>query len=240
MPSRVTATDRVAAVAGHRPVRCRLLAARMGQARRAGPPGTLRVAAALPGGGARFCALRQRARRAGCTRNRDAGVSPAHRCCVMPIYEYQCPACGRVFEEWVKVSEAHREEPCPDCGTPSPRIISRTSFVLKGDGWYVSDYGYRKGITEDGGTGAEPPARSTPTAPAPQGEKALAKTAPDAGSAGKGSGTPKAAASATAGGASAGTAGAASAPASGAASGGASGSGGSSAASGASGAAHSA
>lgn len=162
----------------------------------------------------------------------------------MPIYEYQCPACGRVFEEWVKVSEAHREEPCPDCGTPSPRIISRTSFVLKGDGWYVSDYGYRKGITEDGGTGAEPPARSTPTAPAPQGEKALAKTAPDAGSAGKGSGAAKAApagaASATAGGASAGTAGGASAPASGAASGGASGAGGSSAASGASGAAHNA
>lgn len=96
----------------------------------------------------------------------------------MPIYEYQCPKCGRVFEEWVKASEAHREEPCPACGTPSPRIISRTSFVLKGEGWYVSDYGYRKGITEDGGSGASVPAASTPTTPATQGEKALATKEP--------------------------------------------------------------
>ena len=93
----------------------------------------------------------------------------------MPIYEYQCPKCGNVFEEWVKASEAHKEEPCPRCGALSPRIISRTSFVLKGDGWYVSDYGYRKGITEDGGAAASVPAPSTPTTPAKQGEKALAK-----------------------------------------------------------------
>lgn len=95
----------------------------------------------------------------------------------MPIYEYQCPNCGRVFEEWVKSSEAHKEEPCPDCGTSSPRIISRTSFVLKGDGWYVSDYGYRKGITEDGGKSADVPAKAQPVAPAPQGEKSVAKAA---------------------------------------------------------------
>lgn len=94
----------------------------------------------------------------------------------MPIYEYQCPKCGNVFEEWVKSSEAHKDEPCPKCGTPSPRIMSRTSFVLKGDGWYVSDYGYRKGITEDGGAGAAVPAESKPVMPARQGEKALAKT----------------------------------------------------------------
>ncbi|MBO4334972.1 MAG: zinc ribbon domain-containing protein [Desulfovibrio sp.] len=67
----------------------------------------------------------------------------------MPIYEYQCPKCGRTFEEWVKVSEAHGEEACPDCGTFSPRLISQTSFVLKGGGWYVTDYGYRKGVKED-------------------------------------------------------------------------------------------
>lgn len=92
----------------------------------------------------------------------------------MPIYEYQCPSCGRVFEEWGKASEAHKPEPCPDCGTLSPRVISRTSFVLKGDGWYVSDYGYRKGITEDGGSGADVPAPAKDTAPVAQGEKAVA------------------------------------------------------------------
>ena len=66
----------------------------------------------------------------------------------MPIYEYECPKCHKFFEEWVSLSQAHGQEPCPDCGTPSPRLISHTSFVLKGGGWYVSDYGYRKGIKE--------------------------------------------------------------------------------------------
>lgn len=93
----------------------------------------------------------------------------------MPIYEYQCPKCGRVFEEWVKASEAHKEEPCPDCGAPSKRIMSRTSFVLKGDGWYVSDYGYRKGITDDGGAGAEAPVPAQPVTPAAQGDKSVSK-----------------------------------------------------------------
>lgn len=73
----------------------------------------------------------------------------------MPIYEYQCPKCQHVFEEMVSLSQAHGEEPCPRCGTPSPRMISHTSFVLKGGGWYVSDYGYRKGIKEEGGCAAD-------------------------------------------------------------------------------------
>lgn len=93
----------------------------------------------------------------------------------MPIYEYQCPKCGNVFEEWGKASESHKEEACPVCGTPSPRIISRTSFILKGDGWYVSDYGYRKGISEDSGGKADVPLPSAPTTPAKQGDKSLVK-----------------------------------------------------------------
>lgn len=68
----------------------------------------------------------------------------------MPIYEYKCPQCGHVFEEMVSLSQAHGEEACPRCGTASPRMMSHTSFVLKGGGWYVSDYGYRKGIKEEG------------------------------------------------------------------------------------------
>lgn len=94
----------------------------------------------------------------------------------MPIYEFECPKCKKVFEEWTKSSDAHKTEPCPVCGTPSKRIMSRTSFVLKGDGWYVSDYGYRKGITEEGGAGASPPAKSSPVTPATQTDKTVAKT----------------------------------------------------------------
>lgn len=68
---------------------------------------------------------------------------------VMPIYEYQCPECANIFEEWAKASEMQEQAPCPLCQTPSERIISHTAFVLKGGGWYVTDYGYRKNISED-------------------------------------------------------------------------------------------
>ena len=68
----------------------------------------------------------------------------------MPIYEFQCPKCNKVFEEWcAHITEDHHQEPCPDCGTISPRIISNTSFVLEGGGWYVTDYGYRKGVKDE-------------------------------------------------------------------------------------------
>lgn len=66
----------------------------------------------------------------------------------MPIYEYQCPECANIFEEWAKASEMKEVAPCPLCQTPSERIISHTAFVLKGGGWYVTDYGYRKNISE--------------------------------------------------------------------------------------------
>ena len=109
----------------------------------------------------------------------------------MPIYEYQCPKCQHTFEEWVKASDSLGQEPCPKCGESSPRIMSQTSFVLKGGGWYVSDYGYRKGVTEDGAAstgssaasgGAATPsggqaAEKAPTAPSDSGTSA-AKAAP--------------------------------------------------------------
>ena len=92
----------------------------------------------------------------------------------MPIYEYECPQCGHVFEEWVKLTQAHSEEPCPQCGTLSSRRISHTSFVLKGGGWYVTDYGYRKDIHEDAqakpketNASATTPEAKAPVAPTP-------------------------------------------------------------------------
>ena len=69
---------------------------------------------------------------------------------IMPIYEYACPTCRNVFEKWLKLSETTENAPCPKCGEPARRIISHTAFVLKGGGWYVTDYGYRKGASEDG------------------------------------------------------------------------------------------
>ncbi len=57
----------------------------------------------------------------------------------MPIYEYQCAACGKVMEAWQKFSEAPLTD-CPACGGPLTKLISNCAFHLKGSGWYVSDY----------------------------------------------------------------------------------------------------
>ncbi|WP_285906226.1 FmdB family zinc ribbon protein [Pseudodesulfovibrio pelocollis] len=61
----------------------------------------------------------------------------------MPIYEYQCTGCDTVFEEWQSGFE-EREMACPECGCPANRLISHTSFQLKGSGWYVTDYAGKK------------------------------------------------------------------------------------------------
>jgi len=60
----------------------------------------------------------------------------------MPIYEYACPSCGRSFEEWLRSGDDSETQPCPSCGASSPRVISNTSFILKGGGWFASSYGH--------------------------------------------------------------------------------------------------
>lgn len=58
----------------------------------------------------------------------------------MPIYEYTCHGCGHDVEIWQKISEKPKKA-CPDCGARKlERVISATSFHLKGSGWYVTDY----------------------------------------------------------------------------------------------------
>lgn len=58
----------------------------------------------------------------------------------MPIYEYQCADCGHRLEAIQKVSEAPLVE-CPECQNNSlTKLVSATSFQLKGTGWYVTDF----------------------------------------------------------------------------------------------------
>ena len=66
----------------------------------------------------------------------------------MPIYEYHCPECDNLFEEWCQRVDDQKSKPCPKCGKTAQRIMSQTSFALKGDGWYVTEYGSKKGINE--------------------------------------------------------------------------------------------
>lgn len=57
----------------------------------------------------------------------------------MPIYEYQCAACGQVAERWQKFSDPPLSA-CPACGGAMTKLISNCAFHLKGGGWYVTDY----------------------------------------------------------------------------------------------------
>ena len=76
----------------------------------------------------------------------------------MPIYEYRCNECAQIFEEWQK-DFSERQELCPVCGGMSERLISNSSFVLKGGGWYSDSYAKpaSKKAVSSGGDGAAPP-----------------------------------------------------------------------------------
>lgn len=70
----------------------------------------------------------------------------------MPIYEYYCKDCDYLFEEWSK-GYTEKETNCPLCGQTAKRLISNTSFVLKGSGFYATDYGRKSPNTEKGNGG---------------------------------------------------------------------------------------
>jgi putative FmdB family regulatory protein len=58
----------------------------------------------------------------------------------MPIYEYKCKKCNKEFEKLQKFSDLPVKK-CPECGGKAIRLISHSSFILKGTGWYATDYG---------------------------------------------------------------------------------------------------
>jgi len=105
----------------------------------------------------------------------------------VPIYEYQCPDCGYQFEQLQKISD----EPirvCPNCEqTHVRKLVSQTSFVLKGGGWYKDHYGLKGGKSEgsssstetSSSTGGDKPAAATPAPAATESKPAAAtSTAP--------------------------------------------------------------
>ncbi len=57
----------------------------------------------------------------------------------MPIYEYECSNCNRVEETLQKFSDKPLTR-CKHCSGKLHRLVSHTSFRLKGTGWYVTDY----------------------------------------------------------------------------------------------------
>ena len=57
----------------------------------------------------------------------------------VPTYEYECPKCPRIFEVKQRITEP-KLEVCDRCGGPIHRLLSAAPFILKGGGWYVTDY----------------------------------------------------------------------------------------------------
>ena len=77
----------------------------------------------------------------------------------MPIYEYECSNCGSQKEVWQKFSDDPLTK-CEMCNGTMRKLISQSTFHLKGSGWYVTDYA-SKGST--GGGKKESPAKDKST-----------------------------------------------------------------------------
>jgi putative FmdB family regulatory protein len=80
----------------------------------------------------------------------------------MPIYEYKCNKCG-VFEAMQGIREAPLRK-CPTCKSKVERQMSRGSFILKGSGWYATDY-----AKKSTGASSESDSTAAPAAPAANG-----------------------------------------------------------------------
>jgi putative FmdB family regulatory protein len=70
----------------------------------------------------------------------------------MPLYEYECDACGHRFEKIQKFSDP-LQDTCPKCGGPVHKLMSSPAIQFKGSGFYITDYP-KKDVTKDTNAGA--------------------------------------------------------------------------------------
>ena len=92
----------------------------------------------------------------------------------MPIHEYKCRKCEAVVER-IEGMHDRQMRKCPSCGGKVDQMISHSAFVLKGTGWYATDYGTRnhdngngKGKGKGNGNGkGEPKAKESAEASCP-------------------------------------------------------------------------
>ncbi len=81
----------------------------------------------------------------------------------MPIYEYRCSKCGEVFEAFQKIND-NPLNACKFCHGKVERLISQSSFQLKGSGWYMTDYARKSesssGPTDSGAKSSEKSAKT--------------------------------------------------------------------------------
>jgi putative FmdB family regulatory protein len=83
----------------------------------------------------------------------------------VPTYEYECPKCPRVFEVKQRISEPAFTT-CDRCGGPIHRLLNATPFILKGGGWYVTDYpseSRKKALSSESGGNSSSSSESKPS-----------------------------------------------------------------------------
>ncbi|MDI6776484.1 MAG: zinc ribbon domain-containing protein [Syntrophales bacterium] len=67
----------------------------------------------------------------------------------MPIYEYRCRKCGKEYEVLQRITDP-AVNACKFCHGPVEKLVSLSSFHLKGSGWYVTDYSGKKVSSTEG------------------------------------------------------------------------------------------
>ena len=79
----------------------------------------------------------------------------------MPIYEYECRKCG-TFEVTQGITEKALGK-CPTCKSKVKKLISNTSFQLKGTGWYITDYARKEKSASKSENGSKANSESKPS-----------------------------------------------------------------------------
>jgi putative FmdB family regulatory protein len=80
----------------------------------------------------------------------------------MPLYEFKCEKCSQIEEHLMKISDPAPNN-CEACGGKLNKIMSQTSFTLKGTGWYATDYKTPSASSSKGGGETTPPAAEKST-----------------------------------------------------------------------------
>lgn len=97
----------------------------------------------------------------------------------MPIYEYECDKCGHEFEREQRMSDPPVKT-CPKCkGRRVTKLISRSSFVLKGGGWYADGYADSKKSGDSGSDGESSETTTSSTSDSKDADKKKSKGSED-------------------------------------------------------------
>ena len=96
----------------------------------------------------------------------------------MPTYNYRCTKCEKIFDAFHSMMCTDPQH-CPECGAAGTKLLSASSIIFKGSGFYSTDYrdsGYIEAKKKDGSTGTAAPAK-TETAATPAAEPAKSDAA---------------------------------------------------------------